>query len=222
MNSSPSFKIVAPFATIYSLCLFITSVDMLATYTIHLIFFSMTFGVAALIFPAIYPLSDSITEVYGKKVAYYMVIACYIPAIALSIINNILLSCAENHHLYDFLLMPSLAITIMGPIAYIITSYINVRLISKLKMKMRGKHFIIRSFICSGLSEAITSIIVLPVIFYNQGIHYITTLYFGSVLVKILVTIPFVFIARILVGIYRHVDEKNDPIYNKGMIQANL
>lgn len=221
MSSSPSFKVVAPFATVYSLCLFITSVDMLATYTFHSYFFSMTFGVAALVFPAIYPLSDSITEVYGKKVAYYLVVACYIPAIVLSILNNALLSSAENHLLYDFLLKPSLAVTIMGPIAYIITSYINVRLISKLRMKMRGRHFAIRSFICSGLSEAITSLMVLPIIFYDKEPHYIINLYFGSVFIKVLITIPFVLIARILVGIYRGVDERNDPIYNENLIQTN-
>lgn len=221
MNSDPSFKVVAPFATVYSLCLFITSVDMLATYTFHLYFFSMTFGVAALVFPAIYPLSDSITEVYGKKIAYYLVIACYIPSIILSIINNALLSSAENHYLYDFLLKPSLAITIIGPIAYIVTSYLNVKLINKLKMKMRGKHFAVRSFICSGLSEAITSILVLPIVFYNQGAHYIASIYLGSVFIKILITLPYVLMARILVSIYRRIDKINEPVYNLSMLQAN-
>lgn len=214
MNSSPSFKVMVPFVTIYTLCLFLPAIDMLATYTVHLFFCSLTFGVAALIFPAIYPLSDSITEVYGKKTAWYVVIACYIPAVIMSIINNLLLSSADNHHLYDFLLKPSMAITIMGPIAYIITSWINVKLISKLKMKMRGKHFSIRSFVCSGLSEIITSLVVLPVVFYQQSLHYTTLLYIGSVLVKMLVTIPFVFIARILVGIYRHVDGIKGVPYN--------
>ena len=218
MNSGPSFKVMVPFVTIYTLCLFLPAIDMLATYTVHLFFCSLTFGVAALIFPAIYPLSDSITEVYGKKVAWYVVIACYVPAVIISLINNLLLSSADNHHLYDFLLKPSMAITIMGPIAYIVTSWINVKLISRLKMKMRGKHFSIRSFVCSGLSETITSLIVLPVVFYQQGLHYTTSLYIGSVLVKMLITIPFVFIARMLVGIYRRVDEINEPLYNTSLI----
>jgi len=220
MDSSPSFKVMVPFVTIYTLCLFLPAIDMLATHTIHLFFFSLTFGIAALIFPAIYPLSDSITEVYGKKTAWYIVIACYVPAVIISFINNLLLSSADNHHLYDFLLKPSLIITIMGPIAYVLTSWINVKLISKLKMKMRGKHFSIRSFVCSGLSETITSLVVLPVVFYGQGIQYTTNLYIGSVLVKMLITIPYVFIARILVGVYRQVDGNNEPIYNVDIIVA--
>ena len=214
MSSCPSFKVLVPFVTVYTLCLFLPAIDMLATYTVDLRFFSLTFGVAALIFPAIYPLTDSITEVYGKKTAWYIVIACYIPAVIISLINNVLLSCANNHHLYDFLLKPSMAITVMGPIAYIVTSFINVKLISKLKMKMRGKHFSIRSFICSGCSETITSLVVLPVVFHEQGLEYTAALYVGSVLIKMLITIPFVFIARLLVGIYRQVDDKHELPYN--------
>lgn len=222
MDSGPSFKVMVPFVTIYTLCLFLPAIDMLATYTIHLVFFPLTFGVAALIFPAIYPLSDSITEVYGKKVAWYLVIACYVPAVIISFLNNLLLSSADNHHVYDFLLKPSLMITIMGPIAYVMTSWINVKLISQLKMKMRGKHFSIRSFICSGLSETLTSLVVLPVVFYGQGLQYTSHLYVGSVLVKILITIPFVWVARILVSIYRHVDGKNEPLYNVGIIKPEI
>lgn len=214
MNSGPSFKVMVPVITIYTLCLFLPAIDMLATYTLNLFSFPITIGVAALIFPAIYPLSDSITEVYGKKIAWYIVIACYIPAVIISLINNALLSAADNHYLYDFLLKPSLAITIMGPIAYILTSYINVGLIAKLKMKMRGKHFVARSFICSGLSGAITSLVVLPVVFFNHGAHYIASIYIGSVLTKIIISLPFVFLARILVGIYRLVEGKSELPYN--------
>ena len=220
MSNSPSFKVMAPFVTVYTLCLFLPAIDMLATYSLHLFSVSLTFGVAALVFPAIYPLSDSITEVYGKEVAWYIVVACYVPAVIISLVNNVLLSCADNHSLYDFLLKPSIMITIMGPIAYVVTSWINVRLISQLKMKMRGKHFAIRSFICSGISETITSLVVLPVVFYNQGIQYTANLYLGSVLVKMFITIPFVLFARILVNVYRQVDGRNVLPYNVDIIRV--
>ena len=221
MKSEPSFKIMVPFAAIYTLCLFLPTIDMLATYTVNLWFFSFPFGVAALIFPAIYPLSDSVTEVYGKQVAFYIIMICYIVIIVLSFINNLLLSTANNHYLYDFLLKPSLLITTIGPIAYILTSFINVKLISKLKLKMRGRHFVIRSLFCSSLSEAITSIIVLPVVFYGQGMQYIASLYMGTVLIKVLITIPFVFIAKLLVVAYRYIDDIHEPIYNTNFILSN-
>ena len=109
----------------------------------------------------------------------------------------------------------------MGPIAYIVTSYLNVGLISRLKMKMRGKHFALRSFVCSGLSEAITSLIVLPVTFYNQGWHYIVNIYAGSVIVKVLITIPFVLMARWLVSIYRQVDGISEQPYHVDFMKAS-
>lgn len=221
MKSEPSFKVMAPFAAIYTLCLFLPTIDMLATYAVNLRFFSFPFGVAALIFPAIYPLSDSITEVYGKKVAYYVITVCYIAIVVMSLINNLLLSSADNHYLYDFLLKSSLLTTTVGPIAYILTSYINVKLISKLKMNLRGKHFVIRSVFCSSLSEAVTSLVVLPVVFYGQGSQYILNLYIGTVLMKVLVTLPFVFVARILVSIYRYVDDIYEPVYNTDIISSN-
>lgn len=72
---------------------------------------------------------------------------------------------------------------------------------------MRGKHFIIRSLFCSALSEAVTSLIVLPVIFHDKGMHYITSITTGTVL-----------IARFLVAAYRYVDNIHDPIYNTNLI----
>ena len=218
MESVPSFKIVVPFVAIYTLCLFIPTIDMLATYNIHLFLFSISCGVASFIFPAIYPLSDSITEVYGQKASFYLTMTSYLVIIIGSLINNLLLSSSSNHHLYDFLIKSSLSVTIMGPIAYVTTSYLNIKLISRLKLKMRAKHFVMRSFICSGLSEAITSLIVLPVVFDDKGINYIISVYLGTVFIKVLITIPLVFVARILVAIYKQVDGKNTPPYNEEFI----
>ena len=129
-----------------------------------------------------------------------------------------LLSSSSNHHLYDFLVKSSLSVTIMSPIAYVTTSYLNIKLISRLKLKMRAKHFVMRSFICSGLSEAITSLIVLPVVFYDKGINYIISVYLGTVLIKVLITIPLVFVARMLVAVYKQVDGKHTPLYNEEFI----
>lgn len=209
-------------ARFHPLCLFIPTVDMLATYQINVFLFSISCGVASFIFPAIYPLSDSITEVYGQKTSLYLTMVSYLVIISGSLINNLLLSSSSNHHLYDFLVKSSLSVTIMGPIAYITTSYINIKLISRLKLKMRGKHFMIRSFICSGLSESITSLIVLPVVFYDKGANYIISIYLGTVFIKVLVTIPFVFVARILVLLCKQVDGKSSKQYNQEFISMDI
>lgn len=222
MNSGPSFKISIPVTSIYVLCLFLPTIDILAVYSTTFFNFPFHFEIAALIFPAIFPIADSITEVYGKKVSYYLITAAYITIITFSLLNNLLLSLSDNHILYAFLLKPSLVLTLIGPIGYIITSYINIKFLSKLKLIMRGKHFVIRSLACSGVSDILLSLIILPLIFYQKNFEYISGIYVGTVLIKILVTIPYVFIARILVFLFRYIDKLNNEAYNPNFLLNNL
>lgn len=221
MSIQPSFKIAVPIVSIYALCLFLPTIEATATYTFNFFSLPIHFGIPALIFPAIYPLADSVTEVYGKKNSYYLIITSYMLIITFSLINSCLLSMADNHTAYDFILVPSLLVTIIGPIGYLITSYINVRYISKLKLKMRGRHFVIRSFICSGLADTLLSLIVLPVIFYKNSFNYLTSLYVGTVLTKIFITIPFVIIARVLVFLFRQIDGIKSESYNNEFLIYN-
>jgi len=74
---------------------------MLATYTI-ISFLSPSHRCGCFNFPSNLPTFGSITEVYGKKTACYVVTACYVPAVIISFINNGLLAAADNHHIYDF------------------------------------------------------------------------------------------------------------------------
>lgn len=218
MNQTPSFKILVPFISIYTLCLFLPTVEVLATYTVHFLSFTMYISVPSLVFPAIYPMADSMTEIYGKKVTFYIIISSYTTIITFSLINNILLSFSDDPNLYHFLMKPSILLTIMGPIGYFITSYINIKFISKLKMLMRGKHFIIRSFVCSGISDILLSLIVLPAVFYQKDSAYIMSFYAGTVFAKIIITIPFVLIARLLVSFFRFIDGIEDKPYNPSFI----
>ena len=75
MSTTPSYKVIVPFSAIYALCLFLPTIDALATTSFTLFSFTTNFSIAILIFPAIYPLADSLTEVYGKAVSYYVTMA---------------------------------------------------------------------------------------------------------------------------------------------------
>jgi uncharacterized PurR-regulated membrane protein YhhQ (DUF165 family) len=147
----------------------------------------------------------------------YITISCYIVVVLFSFLNNFLVSISINNKLYGFLLQPSLMLTILGPIGYFTTSFINIKLLSKLKAKMLGKHFIFRSFICSSISEVIISLILYPAIFYRDGVKYILVVVLGTTLLKILITIPFVFVAKLLVLYFRYVDNVETPLYNKNL-----
>lgn len=83
---------------------------------------------------------------------------------------------------------------------------------------MRGKHFIIRSFICSGISDILLSLIVLPVIFSYKDFYYLVNLCIGTILTKIIITIPFVMMARVLVFLFRKIDDIGIKAYNISFI----
>lgn len=215
MDKTPSYKIIAPFAAIYALCLFLPTIDALATASFQLFSFTCSFNVVTLIFPAIFPLADSLTEVYGKEVSYYVTMLCYLIIISFSLINNFLLSYVDNKELYDFIIKPSLVITIAGPISYVITSFFNINFIYKLKIKMRNAHFIFRSFLCSAISGLIMSFIVQSALNYQYGFKQFFQSFVSIFLIKLLVTIPYVYLAKLLVIIYRYVDNIEVDEYNK-------
>ena len=217
MNNQPSFKISTFIISTYILFLFLPTIDVAATYSINMLFFSMPISAAGLIFPAVYPLADSVTEVYGKKTSYSMLVICYVVAVIFSFVNNLLLFHSQNHLLYSVMLRSSLLLTIAGPIGYFITAIINVKLLNRLKIKMRGRHFIIRSLMCSGLSEIIISFIIYPAIFFPKGFHYAMMISLGTAVVKIILTIPMVFVARFLVLLYRYIDHIEVSPYNKSL-----
>jgi uncharacterized PurR-regulated membrane protein YhhQ (DUF165 family) len=217
MSQTPSYKIIAPFAAIYALCLFLPTIDALATISFTLFSFTMKFGAAIFIFPAIYPLSDSLTEVYGKEVSYYLSVICYVVIIFFSLLNNFLLSHVDNKKLYDFIVQPSLMVTIAGPISYIITTFININIIYKLKIKMREAHFIFRSFLCSALSGCIMSFIVQGALYYQYGFEYFIKMFLTIFIIKIIVTVPYVYLAKFLVVLYRYIDNIEFETYNKNL-----
>lgn len=177
---------------------------------------------ATLIFPVIYPLSDSITEVYGKSISYYISALCYVVIILFSLINNLLLSQIDNKQLYDFIVKSSLIVTIAGPISYIITSYININCVYKLKMKMRNAHFILRSFLSSAISGFIMSMIVQGALYYQAGFEMFLKMFLTIFVVKIIVTVPYVYLAKLLVILYRYIDGIEFEKYNKNLASYSL
>ncbi|MBA2649821.1 MAG: VUT family protein [Legionella sp.] len=222
MNHSPSYIVIVPFAALYTLLLFIPTIDALALMEISLFGYKLNFSMAALLFPAIFPMSDSLTEVYNKKIAYHVVFSCYVILIIFSLIHYLLLSNTENKGLYEFILTPSLIITTSGTFSYIITSCLNINLINKLKIKMRSRHFIFRSLVCSSISGFIMSLIVQFSLNYKNGLYYFINIFISTCIIKLMVTIPYVYMAKFFVIIYRYVDGIEPEIFNKNLTASNL
>lgn len=125
-------------------------------------FSSLTAGV--FLMPLYYFTGDMIAEVYGFKMArllVYLVTICSIIFAALVTILNLLPIPQDWLHQpnYDYVFGRLMRSSIGGLFAVLIGSYINAYIISKLKIIVKGRFFIIRSITSSALAEAIQMVI---------------------------------------------------------------
>lgn len=119
---------------------------------------------AVFLFPLCYAVADIISEVYGYKVArqivWFALIAGFIFVLAL---QSVALMPAPSfwHKQQDYnavfsvLLRAYLATTV----ASLIGSFINIYIISRVKIIMNGKHFWARSLLSTGVGELTFSVI---------------------------------------------------------------
>jgi queuosine precursor transporter len=122
---------------------------------------------AIFLFPLSYALADVITEVYGYKIARQVVwssLACgFIFSAALELVNKI--PPANFWHAqdaYNTVFSPVLRAYFALLIASVCGSMINIYVISKWKILLRGKYFWIRSLCSTGFGELIFTLIGSP------------------------------------------------------------
>lgn len=222
MNHSPSYIVLTPVVAVYVLLLFLPTIDALAIMEFSLFSYKFNFYIVALLFPAIFPIADSLTEVYSKKAAYYVVYSSYTIMIFFSLIQYLLLSNIQNKNTYEFMLTPSLIVTISGTISYAVTSFVNINLINNLKIKMRARHFIFRSVICSSISGFIMSFIVHLSLNYENNLYYFINILLSTFTIKLIVTIPYVYMAKFLVVLYRYVDQIEVKPFSENLAKHSL
>lgn len=121
-------------------------------------FSSLTAGV--FLMPLYYFTGDMIAEVYGFKIArtlVYLVSICSIIFAALiSGLNTLPIPGDWLHRSdYDYVFGRLMRSSIGGLFAVLCGSYINAYLISKLRIMIKGRFFIIRSITSSAIGEAI-------------------------------------------------------------------
>jgi len=120
---------------------------------------------ATFIFPITYLLGDVVTEVYGFRIARQLIwlnLACELifAALILGVIH--LKSPPFWHHQREFeqTLGNMMRFVASGIVANIISDFLNIYLISKWKIFMKGKYFWLRSIASTSISELILIIIV--------------------------------------------------------------
>lgn len=179
-------------------------------------FVSMPLGyttAATFIFPIWFILNDIISEVYGCKICWRMI---WLGFTILLIFNFISFGLAKlppptsswhNQTAYNFIFNPLVRIELSTFFAFMISGFINIRLLTKWKALMSGKYFWLRSIGSSGIAEAIYSVANVWVVFIGLiPSSKIPIIIFWSFVLKIIYTIILAYPASILVQLIKKID----------------
>lgn len=173
---------------------------------------------AILFFPFVYSIADAITEVYGKKNTLLILGGCYLFTLFFSIIIVLVIHLPSpagwlEQNAFNIVFNKGPRVIFAGIIGVGISMYINIKLMSKLKYKMRGKHFIIRSIASSAIGELIVTGIAYPIIFLSIN-NYLFTLMINAYLFKVIYSIIGAFPAKLIVFLLREIDGIKEEPYN--------
>lgn len=173
-------------------------------------------SLAILFFPFVYSIAGSITEVYGKENAIYLLVLCYAVSLFFSLV--LMMSCYlpypadfPKKYVYDLIFSKGPYVILIGIFSVSLSIVVNVRLMSKLKVKMRNRHFIIRSIVSSSIGEIIITGIAYPLLFLSLN-RTVLLLMLNAYLFKVVYSIFGAFPAKLLVFLMRKIDgiDKDD------------
>ena len=160
------------------------------------------------LFPATFVLGDVIAEVYGYQVARQLLWSAIVCEFLFALFCYILIHLKSPpfwHYQQDFnyILGGLLRIYFSGLFAFLIASFINVILLSKWKIALKGRYFWLRSVISSCIGEAIYTVICVSLIYYatipfNKFIQLMISVYVITMLYIAIFAIPAAPLARFL------------------------
>ena len=176
-------------------------------------------SLAILFFQLVYSIAGSLNEVYGKANAMYLLLLCYVVSLFFSIV--LMLSCylpypADflNRNTYDLIFRKGPYVILIGIFSVSLSMVVNVKLMSKLKVKMRDRHFIIRSVVSSSIGEIIITGIAYPLLFLRLDVSTLM-LMLNAYLFKVAYSIVGAYPAKLLVFLMRRIDGINGNDFSK-------
>lgn len=138
-----------------------------------------------LIVPFIFCTADIMAELFGYKIASITVQLAFVFQLIFAVLCTqcIKLPSPDFWHgavQYQFVFAPLMKMSVASFVAYIIASTINVYVISKWRVRWRGKYFWIRSLGSSSMAEFLYTILIILLMQYH--------VFPGSTLLRMMVT----------------------------------
>ncbi|KTC84543.1 MULTISPECIES: queuosine precursor transporter [Legionella] len=127
---------------------------------------------SVLIFPLLFPFSDALTEIYGVQIAKSMVwytVICEAVFVGLTNVAIRLPSPPNWHHQakYDFFIGGYTHILLANATALIVSFYLNILLVNKWRILLKGKHYYMRSLGATAVGEVTYTIITNAITYYG-------------------------------------------------------
>ncbi|MBQ9288224.1 MAG: queuosine precursor transporter [Bacteroidaceae bacterium] len=150
-------------------CVCLVASNMLETKVVQLGPVSLTAGF--LVFPISYIINDCIAEVWGFKKARLIIwmgfmmnfFVALMGLLAVALPATSYWSANEPHFNFVFSLAPR--VTIASFLAFLVGSFLNAYVMSKMKLAMEGKHFSWRAVVSTLVGEGADSLIFFPLAF---------------------------------------------------------
>ncbi len=169
----------------------------------------------AFIIPFRYMLSDIIAEIYGlsiaKKIIWLMVISGFI--FSLICVASIKLPSPAfwaHQSAYEFVLGQTFRVTFSAGFGVIVGSMLNVYLLSKWKVLLKGKYFLFRSFGASVIGELTQYIFTLTILFFTvfsyKKIFDLIVADYGTQFILLLIISPF---AQLVIFLVKYIERNN-------------
>jgi uncharacterized integral membrane protein (TIGR00697 family) len=125
-----------------------------------------------LIFPLLFPFSDALAEIYGAHIAKSMVwytVICEALFVGLTNIAIRFPSPSNWHHQaeYNFFIGGYTHILLANATALIVSFYLNIILINKWRVMLKGRHYYLRSLGATAIGEISYTIITNSIAYYG-------------------------------------------------------
>ncbi|TCK59500.1 queuosine precursor transporter [Seleniivibrio woodruffii] len=152
-------------------------------------------------------ISDTITEIWGRKTANNVVIGGFFSLVIVAVLIQISIALPsapfwQNQDAYSSVLSTSARIIFASLVAYLISQYNDVWLFHLIKTKTGQKHLWLRNNLSTAMSQLLDSVIFILIAFY--GTMPVVPLILGQWLIKLVIALVDTPIVYLMVHLLRH------------------
>ena len=127
---------------------------------------------AAFVLPFRYLLGDVLAEIYGYHVAkrqiWNLLLVCFVFSLIAKAVIALPSPAYWTHQAaFDFVLGKAFHVFVVASLGFLVGAMLNIYVLSRFRIMLKGRYFIIRSFFASIVGELTQYIIALSILYYS-------------------------------------------------------